>query len=119
MTLSGWDEKIADLMNHGLNDEEIPNQFNPEEMRNCIRDYSAQLRSDLKTECANVINDLTCEERGAVEPCEYCRNRIAGRTMPEKPEFAPESTSSSDLRKSDLSVENGSRHAWQFRSEGS
>ncbi len=45
-----WDEKLADLMNHGLNDEEIPNYFNSEQAMSFIRDYSAQLRKTLSSQ---------------------------------------------------------------------
>jgi hypothetical protein len=47
--LASWDEKIADLMNHGLNDEEIPEYFTFEQAMNFIRDYSAQLRKTLSS----------------------------------------------------------------------
>jgi hypothetical protein len=45
--LAGWDEKIADLMNHGLSDEEIPDYFDSVQACNFIRDYSARLRKIL------------------------------------------------------------------------
>jgi hypothetical protein len=62
-SLPGWDAKIADLLNHGLNDEEIADYFTAEQACNFIRDYSTALRKKLEakedqpatTECANVI----------------------------------------------------------------
>jgi hypothetical protein len=45
-----WDEKIADLMNHGLNDEEITEHFNSEQAMSFIRDYCAQLRKTLSSQ---------------------------------------------------------------------
>jgi len=37
-------------MNHGLNDEEIPEYFNSEQAMSFIRDYSAQLRKTLSSQ---------------------------------------------------------------------
>jgi len=84
MGLPGWDEKIADLFNHGLDDEEISDYFTAEQACNFIRDYSAALRRGLEpdedhpatTECSNVIDDRTCEEREAREPCSLCHDRM-------------------------------------------
>ena len=50
--LASWDEKIADLMNHGLNDEEIPEYFDSAQMKNFLRDYSTWLRKVLVS-CEN------------------------------------------------------------------
>jgi hypothetical protein len=51
MPLPGWDDKIADLMNHELNDDEIPDYLNSEQAMNFIRDYSARLRKTLSSSC--------------------------------------------------------------------
>jgi len=50
--LASWDEKIADLMNHGLNDEEIPEYFDSAQMKNFLRDYSTWLR-EILVSCEN------------------------------------------------------------------
>jgi hypothetical protein len=44
---NAWDDKIADLFNHGLNDEEIADFFTPEQFRNFMRDYAECLRDVL------------------------------------------------------------------------
>ncbi len=61
--LPGWDEKIADLMNHGLSDEEIPDYFDSAQACNFIRDYSARLRKILvspenSTEAHGISNQI-------------------------------------------------------------
>ena len=85
--LRGWDDKIADLFNHGLNDGEISDYFTADQACNFIRDYSALLRKKLQSEedqpetmeCSKVIDDLTCEERGDPKPCSSCRDRMNGK----------------------------------------
>jgi hypothetical protein len=65
-TVPGWDGKFADLLNHGLNDEEISDYFTAEQACNFIRDYSSALRKKLEseedqpatTECSNVITPI-------------------------------------------------------------
>ncbi len=82
--LPDWDAKIADLFNHGLNDEEISDYFTAEQACNFIGDYSALLRKRLEgeedqpatTECSKVIDDRTCEERGDRDACSLCRDRM-------------------------------------------
>ncbi len=44
-----WNEKIADLMNHGLNDEEVTDYFTADEAISFIRDYCAQFRNGRPT----------------------------------------------------------------------
>ena len=44
MPLEEWDSKIADLINHGLSDDEIPDYFDASEAMQFIRDYGAKYR---------------------------------------------------------------------------
>jgi hypothetical protein len=61
VALQEWDNRIADLMNCGLSDEEIPEYFNATEASQFIRDYCAKYRRADSDDTSVTIDDAWSE----------------------------------------------------------